>query len=97
MSDDELDSVKVQKSRGDDETDIDEEPEGEDEEEPAEGQEMDQDGPRTPKKKKKPRKFEINLVALANEQEALATLASNEVLHLKLRKRYHAEALNFVR
>ncbi|KAK7694121.1 hypothetical protein QCA50_003697 [Cerrena zonata] len=88
---------KKKKPRGDDEMDVDEEPEGEDEEEPAEGDEMDQDGPRTPKKKKKPRKSEINLVALANEQEALATLASNEVLHLKLRKRYYAEALNFVR
>lgn len=63
-----------------------------------ESDDMNADEPRTPKKsqKKAPRKS-VDLIALANEQEALATLASNEVLHLKLRKRYYAEALNFVR
>ena len=91
----------ILKVRHEDDMDVDDEgeAEGDNEEEPDGDEEMDQDEPHTPKKpqKKKPRKSEIDLIALANEQEALATLTSNEVLHLKLRKRYYAEALNFVR
>ncbi|KAI0074195.1 hypothetical protein K474DRAFT_1665696 [Panus rudis PR-1116 ss-1] len=74
---------------------------------PRSGDDMEVDGegedagnatsPKPTKKQKKPRKSEIDIQALANEQAALATLQSNEYLHLKLRKRYYAEALNFVR
>lgn len=49
------------------------------------------------KKKKKPRKSHLDISALTNEQVALAALQSDQILHLKLRKRYYAEALNFIR
>ena len=49
------------------------------------------------KKKKKPRKSQLDISALTEEQAALAALESNQILHLKLRKRYYAEALNFIR
>lgn len=49
------------------------------------------------KKKKKARKSQIDISALTNEQIALAALQSNEILHLKLRKRYYAEGLSFIR
>jgi condensin complex subunit 1 len=52
-----------------------------------------------PKKvKKKGRKTDaLDLSALTNEQTALAALESSHILHLKLRKRYYAEGLNFIR
>lgn len=57
--------------------------------------------PRKPKKAKKPklkaRKSELNVAALTSEQEALAALSSNQLLHLRLRKKYYAEALAFIR
>src|SRR5882762_247436 len=66
--------------------------------------EMDSESGDTPtkdKKKKpkklKPRKSELNMEALTNEQAALAALESNQILHLRLRKRYYAEGLNFIR
>lgn len=37
------------------------------------------------------------LAAMTSEQEALAALESNEALHLRLRKKYYSEALNFIR
>lgn len=49
------------------------------------------------KKKKKPRKSHLDISALTDEQVALAALQSSQILHLKLRKRYYAEALNFIR
>lgn len=49
------------------------------------------------KKKKKHRKSELNMEALTNEQAALAALESNQMLHLRLRKKYYAEGLNFIR
>ncbi len=49
------------------------------------------------KKKKKSRKSHLDISALTNEQVALAALESNQLLHLKLRKRYYAEALSFIR
>lgn len=63
------------------------------------------DDENTPKKsssKKKrsklaPRKSQLNVAALSNEQEALAALEGNEILHLRLRKKYYVEALNFIR
>ncbi|GJE88854.1 condensin complex subunit 1 [Phanerochaete sordida] len=50
-----------------------------------------------PKRKKKPRKSQLNIDALQSEAEAIAILDSNEMLHLKLRKRYYAEGLSFIR
>ncbi|KAL5523043.1 CND1 [Sanghuangporus sanghuang] len=49
------------------------------------------------KKTKKPRKSQLDISALTNEQVALAALQSSQILNLKLRKRYYAEALNFIR
>jgi condensin complex subunit 1 len=56
---------------------------------------------KTPKqkkhKKRKRRQSQLDMAALTNEQAALAALESNQILHLRLRKRYYAEALNFIR
>lgn len=49
------------------------------------------------KNKKNGRKSELDMAALTDEQAALAALESNQVLHLRLRKRYYSEALNFIR
>jgi condensin complex subunit 1 len=50
------------------------------------------------KRKKKARKSEaLDLAALNNEQAALAALESNHILHLRLRKKYYTEGLNFIR
>ncbi|KAF8591370.1 hypothetical protein K439DRAFT_1327448 [Ramaria rubella] len=50
------------------------------------------------KKKKHGRTSDaLDLSALTNEQAALAALESNHILHLRLRKRYYAEGLNFIR
>jgi condensin complex subunit 1 len=43
------------------------------------------------------RKSELDMAALTDEQAALAALESNQLLHLRLRKRYYTEALNFIR
>lgn len=62
---------------------------------------MDEDDeqPRRKKKKgkKKARGSTVNLAAMTSEQEALAALQSNEVLHLRLRKKYYSEALGFIK
>jgi condensin complex subunit 1 len=61
-----------------------------------------EDGDATPKPKSKRgksmkrRKSELNMEALTNEQAALAALDGNEMLSLKLRKKYYSEALNFI-
>lgn len=52
---------------------------------------------RKSKKSKKGRKSEIDMAALTNEQVALAALEGNQLLSLKLRKKYYSEALNFIR
>ncbi|TFY76678.1 hypothetical protein EWM64_g7334 [Hericium alpestre] len=67
----------------------------------------DGDGEQRPKKKSKAKKKKrkstadahqpLNLAELTDEQAALAALESNQMLHLKLRKRYYAEGLNFIR
>ena len=49
------------------------------------------------KSKKNGRKSELDMAALTDEQAALAALESNQLLHLRLRKRYYSEALNFIR
>ncbi|KZT37014.1 hypothetical protein SISSUDRAFT_988305 [Sistotremastrum suecicum HHB10207 ss-3] len=52
-----------------------------------------------PKKKSKKNRKTDGLVmsTMTNEQAALAALQSNQLLHLRLRKRYYAEALAFIR
>jgi condensin complex subunit 1 len=90
--------------------DEDEEDEDEEEEDAEMEQELSSEAgePQTPKpkrkgkaskktKKKKHRKSELNMEALTNEQAALAALESNQMLHLRLRKKYYAEGLNFIR
>jgi condensin complex subunit 1 len=76
----------------------------EDELDPSEAEEGGGDGEGgTPsskeksKSKKGGRKSELDMTALTDEQAALATLESNQLLHLRLRKRYYSEALNFIR
>ncbi len=53
----------------------------------------------TPKSKgkKSGRKSELDMAALTDDQAALAALESDQLLHLRLRKRYYSEALNFIR
>jgi condensin complex subunit 1 len=61
-----------------------------------------EDGDATPKQKSngdrstKRRKSELNIEALTSEQAALAALDGNQMLSLKLRKKYYSEALNFI-
>ncbi|KAG6370249.1 non-SMC mitotic condensation complex subunit 1-domain-containing protein [Boletus reticuloceps] len=59
----------------------------------------DEEQPRRKKRKgkKKARNSTVNLTAMTSEQEALAALESNEVLHLRLRKKYCSEALSFIK
>ncbi|KAF8493475.1 non-SMC mitotic condensation complex subunit 1-domain-containing protein [Russula emetica] len=81
--------------------------EDEDEPEPSEAGEGENTGEvdgdeeegTTPKSKgkKSGRKSELDMAALTDEQAALAALESNQLLHLRLRKRYYSEALNFIR
>lgn len=63
---------------------------------------IDHDGEATPKPYGKrltsARKSDaMHLQAITNEQAALAALESHHLMHLKLRKRYYAEALSFIR
>ena len=56
----------------------------------------------TPKPKKKParkgrKSALLDISALTSSQAALAALEGQHLLHLKLRKRYYAEALSFIR
>lgn len=61
-----------------------------------------EDGDTTPKQKSKRdrstkrRKSELDMQALTSEQAALAALDGNQMLSLKLRKKYYSEALNFI-
>ncbi|KAK7032919.1 condensin complex subunit 1 [Favolaschia claudopus] len=101
------DSMDVDGEDGGGDTDVEEggdEDEEEDEEDPS-AMSVDPEAgeDQTPKKKKKrkapklkPRKSQI-AVDMTNEQVALETLQTNELLHLRLRKKYYAEALNFIR
>ncbi|KAJ7183082.1 non-SMC mitotic condensation complex subunit 1 [Mycena filopes] len=89
---------------GDTEVDESDEEDDEEEEEDPSAMSVDPDGEEqaTPKKKKrkapklKPRKSQI-AVDMTDEQVALETLETNQLLHLRLRKKYYAEALNFIR
>lgn len=85
----------------DDEMDVD----GEDQEDDADDADGDvamadgDEGAEAPKRKKskKGRKSELNMEALTNEAAAMAALEGNQMLHLKLRRKYYSEALNFIR
>jgi condensin complex subunit 1 len=76
-----------------------------DDEEATDGDEEDDEANATPRrvkkekksKKSKPRKSELDMAALTSEQAALAALESNQLLHLRLRKKYYSEALSFIR
>ncbi|KAH9074289.1 non-SMC mitotic condensation complex subunit 1-domain-containing protein [Lactarius deliciosus] len=76
----------------------------EEEAEPSRAEEGDVkgegEGASSSSSKQKPkggRKSELDMAALTDEQAALAALESNQLLHLRLRKRYYSEALNFIR
>ena len=91
----------------DESNDIDREDEretDEDEERDEMDDAMDEDdeensGSRSRKKKSKVqrRKSQLDVIALSNEQAALAALEGNQVLHLRLRKKYYTDALDFIR
>lgn len=92
--------VKFTLARDEDDMEVDEAP-TEEERDTDDDVEME-DGDVTPKpksKRDKPtkrRKSELNMEALTSEQAALAALDGNEMLSLKLRKKYYSEALNFI-
>ncbi|KAN0127117.1 non-SMC mitotic condensation complex subunit 1 domain containing protein [Lactarius tabidus] len=70
----------------------------EDEAEPSRAEEGEGEGASASTSKQKTgRKSELDMAALTDEQAALAALESNQLLHLRLRKRYYSEALNFIR
>ncbi|KAI9438698.1 non-SMC mitotic condensation complex subunit 1 [Lactarius indigo] len=83
---------------------MDDDDDDDDEAEPSRAEEVDVDGEgegaSSSSSKQKPkggRKSELDMAALTDEQAALAALESNQLLHLRLRKRYYSEALNFIR
>ncbi len=98
-----MDVDKEEEDDDDDEVDsiIDEdESESSEAEEGEQTGEVDGDGEGANQKskgKKSGRKSELDMNALTDEQAALAALNSNQLLHLRLRKRYYSEALNFIR
>jgi condensin complex subunit 1 len=91
---DEVDSIMDEEE---DEPEPSEAGEGEHTEE-VDGDEEEEGTTPKSKSKKSGRKSELdNMAALTDEQAALAALESNQLLHLRLRKRYYSEALNFIR
>ncbi|KAG6852317.1 hypothetical protein C0991_000953 [Blastosporella zonata] len=104
-------SKRQKRLKSDDQMDVDgEEVDGEEEDkggdteedEPSMVVDGEDDESRTPKKAKKrsklgPRKSQLNVAALSSEQEALAALEGDKILQLRLKKKYYAEALNFIR
>jgi len=100
-----------QNEDAEDAMDVDEEDEvdsimDEDEHEPSQAEGGEGEGDREEgttsskqksKSKKSGRKSDLDMAALTDEQAALAALESNQLLHLRLRKRYYSEALNFIR
>ena len=93
--------VKLIPLRDEDDMDVDDEAPIEEDQGTDEDVDME-DGDATPKQKTKRgrstrrRKSELDMAALTNEQAALAALDGNEMLSLKLRKKYYSEALNFI-
>ncbi|KAF8888609.1 non-SMC mitotic condensation complex subunit 1-domain-containing protein [Infundibulicybe gibba] len=102
-----VDGGDTDPNEDDDEEDSDEEEDDEDDEEgedDAQPMDEDEEHPEPARKKKKarpsklkPRKSQLDVTAVNNEQAALAALEGNQILHLRLRKKYYAEALNFIR
>jgi condensin complex subunit 1 len=93
--------MDVDEEDDDDEAEVDSIMDG-DEPEPSQAEEGEGEGDRPSSKqksksKKSGRNSELDMAALTDEQAALAALESNQVLHLRLRKRYYSEALNFIR
>ncbi|KAG6829705.1 hypothetical protein H0H92_003740 [Tricholoma furcatifolium] len=96
---------KKKRSKNGDEMDVDseEDDQGGDTEEDEPSMDVDgEENDETPRKAKKPsklapRKSQLDVAALSNEQEVLAAYESEEILLLRLKKRYYAEALTFIR
>jgi condensin complex subunit 1 len=55
-----------------------------------------EDGRRPRKQKLQPRKSQINVDAITQEQEVLAHMEHNDLVKMKLRKKYCKEAINFI-
>lgn len=104
-------SRRSKKSQDDDDSmDVDDEEAGGDteEDEPEMSVDEDDDGegdgasgsPRKSKKKKgsklKPRKSQIDVMAVAEEQKVLATYDDQEITKQRLQKKYLSEALTFI-
>ncbi|GLB42214.1 putative regulatory subunit of the condensin complex, a complex required for conversion of interphase chromatin into mitotic-like condense chromosomes [Lyophyllum shimeji] len=97
--------------KSEDRMDVDGEEEGDGQDEDGGDTEEDEpemsvdgdDEESAPKKKGKkrsklaPRKSQLDVAALSHEQEALAALETNQILQYRLRKKYYAEALTFIR
>ena len=90
----------------DDEDDNEEKGEesGGDDTEEDDPSQMSVDEDATPKKSKlkkasklKPRKSELDITALSQEQAVLAKYSDQELTALRLRKRYYSDALTFIR
>ncbi|KAG5636043.1 hypothetical protein H0H81_009267 [Sphagnurus paluster] len=99
---------KGAKVKSEDQMDVDNQEEQEQDSEAGDTEEdepsMSVDGEEgTPKRKSNkrsklgPRKSQLDIAALSSEQEALAALEGNKLLQLRLRKKYYAEALTFIR
>ena len=93
-------SMKLTHPRNEDDMDVDDEASTEEQDTEEDTEMEDEDGTPKPRSKQdkstKRRKSELNMEALTSEQAALAALDSNEMLSLKLRKKYYSEALNFI-
>ena len=57
---------------------------------------IDGEGASSSKSKKGRCKSKLNMAVLMDEQAALVVLESNQLLHLRLRRRYYSEVLNFI-
>ena len=84
--------------------DVDEDESAADAEEDDQDEEMDDETgegssskKKSKKSKKKGRKSELDMEAFADEQVVLAALESDQLLHMRLKKKYYAECLNFIR
>ena len=58
---------------------------------------IDGEGALSSKSKKGRCKSKLNMAVLMDKQAALMVLESNQLLHLRLYKRYYSEVLNFIR
>ena len=84
--------------------DVDEEGGGDTEEDEPAKMSVDEDegDDSTPKKTKKasklkPRKSQLNVEALTQEQAILATYNEHEITELRLQKKYYSDALSFIK